>query len=200
MFIIRIFRWTRNGDDLWPQRLEEDATKAVIEASFISPLLELLRSAEFGIKRQAAWVISNATSWGTQEQIKFLMHEGCIKPLYDLLVSPNEVETIKCCLAGLENILKVGEAEKHQDNAEDVNVFAQMIRDARGLQKIKNLQTHDDGNIREKAVKMLETYWQEEDDERLYSGNAPQFECICWTVIVDFFCFLPNILRHVWLH
>ncbi|CAA2969310.1 importin subunit alpha [Olea europaea subsp. europaea] len=158
------------GDDI--------QTQAVIEAGFVSPLLELLQSAEFEIKQEAAWVISNATSGGTHEQIKFLGHEGCIKPLCDLLVSPNEVETIRFCLAGLENILEVGEAEKHQDNAEDVNVFAQMISDARGLQKIKNLQTHDDGNIREKAVKMLETYWQEEDDEQLYSGDAPQFECL----------------------
>ncbi|CAA2969318.1 importin subunit alpha [Olea europaea subsp. europaea] len=164
---------------------------------FISPLLELLRIAEFGIKRQVAWVISNATSGGTHEQIKFLVHEGCIKPLCDLLISPNEVEIIECCLAGLDNILEVEEAEKNQDNAEDVNVFAQMIGDAGGLQKIKNLQTHDDGNIREKAVKMLETCWREEDDEQLSSGDAPQSECICWTVIVDFLRFLPNILRRV---
>ncbi|CAA3024499.1 importin subunit alpha-like [Olea europaea subsp. europaea] len=100
---------------------------------------------------------------------RFLVHEGCIKPLCDLLVSPNKVEIIKCCLAGVENILEVGEAEKNQDIAEDVNVFAQMIGDAGGLQKIKNLQTHDDGNILEKAVKMLETYWQEEDDEQQLS-------------------------------
>ena len=78
------------------------------------------------------------------------------------------------CLEGLENILKVGEADKNQGNSGDVNVFAQMIDDAEGLEKIENLQSHDNNEIYEKAVKILETYWLEEDDEQLVSGDAAQ--------------------------
>ncbi|XP_022847331.1 putative late blight resistance protein homolog R1A-3 isoform X2 [Olea europaea var. sylvestris] len=140
----------------------KDHIQAVIEAGIISPLLPLLQEAE--IFNAAAEVIYNATTKGTNEQIKFLVNEGCIEPMCDLLVNPNEQHVIKICLEGLENILKVGEAEKNQGHPEDVNVFAQMIDDAGGLQFIKNLQTHDDSEICEEAVKILETYWQEEDD------------------------------------
>lgn len=66
------------------------------------------------------------------------------------------------CLEGLENILKVGEAEK--SNYGDVNYFAQLIDEAEGLEKIENLQSHDNNEIYEKAVKILETYWLEEDE------------------------------------
>ncbi|CAI9778387.1 unnamed protein product [Fraxinus pennsylvanica] len=102
---------------------------------------------------------------------RFLVHEGCIKPFCDLLVGPTDI--IEYCLEGLENILKVGEAEKNRGNTEDVNVFAQMIDDAGGLQKIKNLQTHDNSIMCEMAVRILETYWQEEDDEQMPTGDAP---------------------------
>ncbi|XP_057776651.1 importin subunit alpha-like [Salvia miltiorrhiza] len=150
-----------------------DQIQAVIEAGLIAPLVVLLQTAEFEIKKEAAWAISNATSGGTHEQIKFLVREGCIKPLCDLLLCPDP-RIVTVCLEGLENILKVGEAEKNQGNSGDVNVFAQMIDDAEGLEKIENLQSHDNNEIYEKAVKILETYWLEEDDEQLVSGDAAQ--------------------------
>ncbi|KAK6120158.1 hypothetical protein DH2020_046064 [Rehmannia glutinosa] len=141
-----------------------DQIQAVIDAGIISPLVLLLQNAEFEIKKEAAWAISNATSGGTNDQIKFLVREGCIKPLCDLLICPDP-RIVTVCLEGLENILKVGEAEKNQGNTGDVNVFAQMIDDAK---------SHDNNEIYEKAVKILETYWLEEDDEQLVSGDAPQ--------------------------
>ncbi|KAL3652910.1 hypothetical protein CASFOL_002591 [Castilleja foliolosa] len=152
----------------------KDQIQAVIEAGIISPLVLLLQNAEFEIKKEAAWAISNATSGGTNDQIKFLVSEGCIKPLCDLLVCPDP-RIVTVCLEGLENILKVGEAEKNQGTTGEVNVFAQMIDDAEGLEKIENLQSHDNNEIYEKAVKILEMYWLEEDDEQqLVSDDAPQ--------------------------
>ncbi|XP_022872845.1 importin subunit alpha-1-like isoform X2 [Olea europaea var. sylvestris] len=142
-------------------RRTKDHIQAVIEAGIISPLLQLIQNSDFSMKIPLVRAFCFAITNGTNEQIKFLVHEGCIKSLCDLLVSPNEARVIKLRLEGFENILKVGEAEKNQDNTEDTNVFAQMIDDAGGLQKIKNLQTHDNSEICEIAVKLLETYWQE---------------------------------------
>lgn len=89
------------------------------------------------------------------------MNQNCIKPLCDLLICPDP-RIVTVCLEGLENILKVGEAEK--GNTGDVNYFAQLIDEAEGLEKIENLQSHDNNEIYEKAVKILEAYWLEEDD------------------------------------
>ncbi|XP_020225483.1 importin subunit alpha-1-like [Cajanus cajan] len=146
---------------------------AVIEAALIAPLVNLLQNAEFDIKKEAAWAISNATSGGTHDQIKYLVGQGCIKPLCDLLVCPDP-RIVTVCLEGLENILKVGEAEKSLGNTGDVNLYAQMIDDAEGLEKIENLQSHDNNEIYEKAVKILETYWLEDEDETLPSGDGAQ--------------------------
>ncbi|XP_015079854.1 importin subunit alpha isoform X1 [Solanum pennellii] len=135
----------------------------VIEAGIIAPLVYLLQNAEFEIKKEAAWAISNATSGGNHDQIKFLVSQGCIKPLCDLLVCPDP-RIVTVCLEGLENILKIGEADKDLGNTEGVNAYAQLIDEAEGLEKIENLQSHDNTEIYEKAVKILETYWLEEED------------------------------------
>lgn len=105
---------------------------------------------------------------------RFLVNQGCIKPLCDLLICPDP-RIITVCLEGLENILKVGEAEKNLGNTGDANLYAQMIDDAEGLEKVENLQSHDNNDIYEKAVKILETYWldEEDDDEATHQGDAP---------------------------
>lgn len=78
------------------------------------------------------------------------------------------------CLEGLENILKIGEAEKILGHTGDENLFAQMIDDAEGLEKIENLQNHDNTEIYEKSVKILETYWlEDEDEEAMPAADAP---------------------------
>lgn len=52
--------------------------KAVFDANIIPLLIGLLTQAEFDIKKEAAWAISNATSGGTPEQIKFLVQQGTL--------------------------------------------------------------------------------------------------------------------------
>lgn len=44
----------------------------MIEADIIGPLVNLLQNAEFDIKKEAAWAISNATSGGSHDQIKYV--------------------------------------------------------------------------------------------------------------------------------
>ncbi|KAF3453938.1 hypothetical protein FNV43_RR04379 [Rhamnella rubrinervis] len=138
--------------------------QAVIEANIIQPLVHLLQHAEFDIKKEAAWAISNATSGGSHEQIQFLVTQGCVKPLCDLLICPDP-RIVTVCLEGLENILKVGEADKEMGMNGGVNTFAQMIEEHEGLEKIESLQTHDNHEIYEKSVKILERYWAEEDED-----------------------------------
>ena len=76
------------------------------------------------------------------------------------------------CLEGLENILKVGEADKEMGMNNGINVYAQMIDECDGLDKIENLQTHDNNEIYEKAVKILERYWAEEEEEQLIQDGG----------------------------
>ncbi|CAM8938599.1 unnamed protein product [Rhodiola kirilowii] len=137
--------------------------QAVMDANIIPPLVSVLQTAEFDIKKEAAWAVSNATSGSSPDQIRYLVSQGCIKPLCDLLICP-DARIVTVCLEGLENILKVGEADKAQGMNNGINVVAEMVDECEGLEKIENLQTHDNNEIYEKAVKMLEKYWAEDDD------------------------------------
>ncbi|CAN0072366.1 unnamed protein product [Discosporangium mesarthrocarpum] len=147
----------------------KEQIQAVIEANIIPPLIQLLSNAEFDIRKEAAWAISNATSGGKPEQIKYLVQQGCIPPLSDLL-EVKDAKIVTVALEGLENILKVGEADAKAHGLE-MNQMATFIMECGGLEKIEHLQMHDNNNIYNKALKLLEKYFGvEEDDE---PGIAP---------------------------
>ncbi|EOA22548.1 hypothetical protein CARUB_v10003208mg [Capsella rubella] len=134
----------------------EEQIQSVIDANLIPTLVSLAQNAEIMIKEKAVCAISNATSGGSHDQIKYLVKQGCIKLLCDLLDMDKPGIVLKC-LNGLENILRAGDVEEED--------YSQMIEDAEGLEKILKLKHHRSNEIYEKALEILETYWKEEDDD-----------------------------------
>ncbi|GAX23410.1 hypothetical protein FisN_15Lh131 [Fistulifera solaris] len=150
----------------------KEQIQSVIENNIIPPLVQLLSNAEFDIRKEAAWAISNATSGGSPQQIKFLVQQGCIRPLCDLLtVSDPKIVTI--ALEGLENILKTGEEESRQTGSP--NMMVALISEAEGLTKIEELQQHSNNDIYEKSIKILETYFDIEEEGEI-ANIAPQMD------------------------
>jgi HEAT repeat protein len=150
----------------------KEQIQAVIENNIIPPLIQLLSNAEFDIRKEAAWAISNATSGGNAQQITFLVQQGCIRPLCDLLtVSDPKIVTI--ALEGLENILKVGDEESRRTGGQ--NQMAVYISEADGLSKIEELQQHTNNDIYEKSIKILESYFDVEEDGEM-ANIAPQMQ------------------------
>mmetsp|Transcript_21806 Transcript_21806/g.49600 ORF Transcript_21806/g.49600 Transcript_21806/m.49600 type:complete len:574 (-) Transcript_21806:603-2324(-) len=149
----------------------KDQIQAVIDNNIIPPLIQLLTNAEFDIRKEAAWAISNATSGGSALQIKFLVQQGCIRPLCDLL-TVQDAKIVTVALEGLENILKVGEQDMRVSKSH--NIMATFVAEAEGLTKIEELQQHENQDIYEKCVNILETYFgiEDEDDPNV----APQVD------------------------
>jgi hypothetical protein len=160
-----------------------DQIQNVIEANIIPPLVHLLGTAEFDIKKEAAWSISNATSGGSSEQIKYLVNQGCIKPLCDQLTC-NDPRLVTVALEGIENVLKAGEVDAPANNG--TNPYTQFVDEAEGLDKLEQLQNHPNEDVYKKAMHILETYFGLDDEEDalvapeqtqsgfVFQGGAPQ--------------------------
>jgi len=148
----------------------KDQIQAVIDNNIVPPLIQLLTNAEFDIRKEAAWAISNATSGGNSQQIRYLVQQGAVHPLCDLL-TVNDAKIVTIALEGLENILKIGDADAKQSGSH--NQMATFIAEADGLSKIEELQHHSNNDIYEKCIKILETYFGVEDEEEI-PAIAPQ--------------------------
>ncbi|KAG7664958.1 SRP1 [[Candida] subhashii] len=151
-----------------------DQIQAVIDANLIPQVIRLLISGDYKTKKEACWAISNASSGGLTkpDQIRYLVSQGCIKPLCDLLAVADS-KIIEVTLDSLENILKMGEMDKEARGL-SVNENALFIEEANGMEKIFECQSNPNEKIYEKAYKIIETYFSEEDDQIDDEGVAPQ--------------------------
>ena len=114
--------------------------------------------ADFDVKKEAAWAISNATSGGTPEQIRYLVSQQCIRPLCDLLTVQVDKGIINVALAGIENILKLGDEDKEKAGAE-MNDFSRLVGEAGGMVKLQTLQSHAHPEISGRATTILKNYF-----------------------------------------
>lgn len=140
--------------------------QAVVDANIIPPLIHLLSHGDFKTRKEACWAISNATSGGLQkpDQIRYLVSQGCIKPLCDLLSCPDN-KIIQVALDGLENILKVGEMDKDSGQLPDaINRYALFIEEAGGMEKIHDCQNNANEEIYMKAYNIIERYFSDEEE------------------------------------
>jgi len=142
--------------------------QAVIEAGIIAPLVSILRSAEFDIQKEAAWAISNATSGGRDEQLRFLVSQGVIPPLCDLFPC-QDPKIVMVAMEGIENLLRVGKT----DSRGGLNKYTELVEECGGLDRLEQLQRHENEEIYEKAVKILRTYFDSEEETEETAALAP---------------------------
>ncbi len=132
----------------------KEQLQSVIDHNIIPALAHMLEAEDFDIRQECAWAISNATSGGDDVQIKFLVDAGCLPPLVNLLDKPN-VHIVSVALEGIENILKCGQRNQHVDGT---NPFVAAVKMCGGVDKIENLQRHENHKIYDTAVMILENY------------------------------------------
>lgn len=147
--------------------------QAVIDNNLIPPLINLLSTADFKTRKEACWAISNATSGALSkpDQIRYLVNQGCIKPLCDLLTSMDN-KIIQVALDGLDNILKVGEQDREERGTPN-NEYALYIEEAGGAEKINDCQNNANEQIYQKAYSIIERYFSD-DEPTKETGLEPQ--------------------------
>ncbi|XP_065888002.1 importin subunit alpha-4-like [Dysidea avara] len=141
----------------------KEQVQMVIQAGLITPLIRVLLESDFKTQKEAAWAVSNLTVGGTPEQVAFLVTQGAIPPMCQLL-SCKDVQVIQVILDGLSNILKMA--------GNNVAAIAVAIEEAGGLDKIESLQQHENGDIYKMAYCIIDNYFSNEGEVDL--SLAPQ--------------------------
>ena len=136
-------------------------------SDLIAPLLsQLAPSAEWDVRKEAAWVVSNICTGGTSAHVLKLVEHGAIRPLCDLL-EVGEVRILVVALDALEAVLRSAGAS--------APAFIQFIDEAHGVERIENLQEHESGDVYERCVKLIDTYFGGEDaDDDDAENLAPE--------------------------
>lgn len=133
--------------------------QAVIDAGLIGPIIEHLANSEFSTKKEAAWAISNLTVSGNKHQVAHCVTSGVIPPFCSLLECKDN-QVVQVVLDGLQNILRLAAPEGLE------NVTTQ-IEECGGVDKIENLQNHENEEIYKLAYEIIIQYFRDETDAEL---------------------------------
>ena len=146
--------------------------QAVIDANITPLLINILSDTDPETRREACWAISNATYGGLQEptQIRYLVDQGCIKPLCGLLTMMDN-KIVQVALNGLDNILTVGEMDKAAAGPGAANQYATHVEEAGGVITIRNLQSHDNRDITDRAGNIMDKFFP--GNEEIHIGTGP---------------------------
>jgi len=140
----------------------------VLDSPIIFILFRWMNEGSSVVRKEIAWIITNAISGGTKDQVKYLVDAGFLRLLVDLLIS-QDCEIIVTCLEALNNILKVGDKISSVENS-----YATIIEICGGLDAIEALQNHSQEKIYKLSAEILEQYFDEDEYTYLPQDNLPE--------------------------
>ncbi|CAJ1065339.1 importin subunit alpha-3 [Xyrichtys novacula] len=132
----------------------QQQVQAVIEAKLVPMIIHLLDKGDFGTQKEAAWAISNLTISGRKDQVAHLIEKQVIPPFCNLL-TVKDAQVVQVVLDGLSNILKMAD-----DEAETI---ANLIEECGGLEKVEQLQNHENEDIYKLAYEIIDQFFSSDD-------------------------------------
>uniref|UniRef100_A0A803TBX0 Importin subunit alpha n=1 Tax=Anolis carolinensis TaxID=28377 RepID=A0A803TBX0_ANOCA len=132
----------------------QEQVQAVIDANLVPMIIHLLDKGDFGTQKEAAWAISNLTISGGKDQVAYLIQQNVIPPFCNLL-TVKDAQVVQVVLDGLSNILKMAE--------EEAETIANLIEECGGLEKIEQLQNHENEDIYKLAYEIIDQFFSSDD-------------------------------------
>ncbi|XP_010130192.1 PREDICTED: importin subunit alpha-5-like [Buceros rhinoceros silvestris] len=127
----------------------------LITCGLLPPLVELLNKGDFKAQKEAVWAVANFVTGGTVEQVVELVQSGVLNPLLNLLLSKDN-KTILIILDTISNLFLAAK------QLGEVDRLCLLVEELGGLQKIEDLQTHDNIMIYRAALDIMEKYFSGE--------------------------------------
>ena len=128
--------------------------QAVIDAEIFPKLFSMLSPFDkvVAVKNEIYYVCKNALQGGNDIQIQYLIDQGVIQQMCGALDVNSSVLTV--LLDGIKAILSYGE----QSNT--LKEITEIIEESGGVENIKAMQCHTSEDVQQKALYLLETYWE----------------------------------------
>ncbi|XP_070579990.1 importin subunit alpha-1-like [Ptychodera flava] len=132
--------------------------KAVIDCELVPLIVQVLQKGDYKSQKEAIWAVTNYTSGGSVEQIFYLVQAGVLQPLCDLMVV-KEAKVALVILDAIGNILLAA------SKGNQVDTVCLMIEEAGGLEKLESLQHHENEEVYEAALRLIDKFFSGEEDE-----------------------------------
>jgi importin subunit alpha-1 len=148
----------------------DQISAVVCQAQIMKAIIGLVEKAEWDVRKEATWVISNIATGGLASHVHDLVELGAISALCSV-IDVADIKILMIVLEAIECILRVGKNSERD--------YVGYVDECDGLDKIENLQEHENDKIYKKSVDIIETFFgvEEGEDENLVPAiNGDTYE------------------------
>lgn len=142
----------------------------MLQAGLVPKVSQLILSDVNDVRKEALWVLSNAAVGGTEEQLEALAEAGAVAVMTSVLDSTHDTTVLVAVLDGLKACLNAGQ---NMENRGRANVFTRIVEEAEGLTKLEQLQEDAHAEVYQRAVHIIENFFEAVDDETEAAAAAP---------------------------
>uniref|UniRef100_A0A8D2DPD7 Importin subunit alpha n=1 Tax=Sciurus vulgaris TaxID=55149 RepID=A0A8D2DPD7_SCIVU len=143
----------------------------LIAFNMLPPLVDLLKNGEFKVQKEAVWTVANFATGATVDQLFVLVHSGVLGPLLHLLSVP-DVRTVLIILDVLSYILQTAEKLGEKES------LCLLIEELGGIDRIEALQLHENRQISQAALNIIEKHFGEEEEDIIFPVPNQESECM----------------------
>jgi len=136
---------------------QQQIGQIIEEVAYLSKLISMAIAEPIDVKREALWVLVNATNRCGMDQIIHMMHNGILDCFLGLLSLDEDPEIIKVAITGINNVLNKGVLIARQTQGE--NIFLSEFEQHGGVLKMEKMQEHPSEEVYEAALKLLEKHY-----------------------------------------
>lgn len=131
-------------------------------------LVNMAVEADWETRKEAIWAVSNVFTGGNDYCVGLLVNQKGIDAMVSVLDVPGETRMTLVALDAIHNILTVGERNNYR--------YSVILDECGGIEKLEDLQAHQDQEIYDRVVEIIERFFGEEEveDENLaptYDGD-----------------------------
>ena len=120
-------------------------------------LTQMGSESEWDVRKEAVWVVSNTATVAKSRHLLTLLRLGVLSPICESMADVRDSKVLMCCLEALEGFLKLS-----LDRA-DIDVLT-TLDECGGIEALENLQEHENDEVYQKAVELIETYCNDEEE------------------------------------
>uniref|UniRef100_A0A6S9SZD4 Importin subunit alpha n=1 Tax=Chrysotila carterae TaxID=13221 RepID=A0A6S9SZD4_CHRCT len=136
---------------------------AVCAAGLLPTLIDMIKTEEYEIKKEAAYCIVNVVcNTRSAEVVERVVQLDAIAALCGLLDLP-DASLLIAVLDAMESIMRAG--SPRGGDAASPNRYAPFVEQCGGFDKLEALQTHPNETVYNKAAQLLEVFFGADDDE-----------------------------------
>jgi hypothetical protein len=138
--------------------------QSVIESRLMERICEILKSghADADVKKEAIWCVCNTVTVGSRFQVDILVKRfDFMTVLCDFIASSKDTKSLKTALDAIYTILVHGQSRTD----DSFNAYTELLEEAGGLNTIEDLQQDQSEEIYQAAVRILENFFNCEEEE-----------------------------------